>query len=175
LLRTRQTIVAGIAFIASLLLCSGAAFAQASEKEPVAILELGAATGWNVKGGTPAFGPAFAVEVTPIEHWLELEAGTTPLFTPRSTEWGTDLLFKKPWILSRKTEFMLGVGPEWVHTKQNGATTNNVAVEVAGDFMFWPTQKHRFGWYLEPGYDYGFGRAREQSIGISAGLLISIP
>jgi hypothetical protein len=28
--------------------------------------------------------------------------------------------------------------------------------EVAGDFMFWPTGKHRFGWFLEPAYDYSF-------------------
>ncbi len=161
--------------IASLLLCSAAAFSQAAEKEPMAILEFGAATSWNVKGGAPAFGPAFAVEVTPIEHWLELEAGTTPLFAHNSTEWDTDLLFKKPWTLSKKAEFMLGAGPEWVHTREDGATTNSVAAELAGDFMFWPAEKHRFGWYLEPAYDYGFGRAHEQSIGISAGLLVSIP
>jgi hypothetical protein len=70
---------------------------------------------------------------------------------------------------------MFGVGPEWVHTRQNGTTTNSVAGEVAGDFMFWPAKKHRFGWYLEPAYDYGFGRGHEQSIGMSGGLLIAIP
>jgi hypothetical protein len=46
--------------------------------------------------------PTVAVEVTPIENWLELEAGVTPLFRRDSTEWGTDLLFKKPWTLSKK-------------------------------------------------------------------------
>jgi hypothetical protein len=69
---------------------------------------------------------------------------------------------------------MLGVGPEWVHIRQNGTVTNSVAVEVAGDFMFWPAKKHRFGWYLEPAYDYGFGHVHEQSIGMSGGLLIAI-
>ncbi len=151
------------------------ALAQSDEKEPVAIVELGAATSWNVKGGAATFAPNFAVEVTPIENWLELEVGTTPFFTRNSTEWDTDLLFKKPWTLSKKVEFMLGVGPEWVHTRENGRTTNSIAAEVAGDFMFWPAKKHRFGWYLEPAYDYGFGHGHEQSIGISAGLLIAIP
>jgi hypothetical protein len=46
--------------------------------------------------------------------------------------------------------------------------------EIAGDFMFWPTGKHRFGWYLEPAYDYSFAGGHQQSIGMSAGLLIGI-
>jgi len=158
-----------------LLICSGLAFAQSEDKDPAAIVELGGATSWNVKGGAATFGPDFAVEFTPIENWLEIEAGTTPFITHNSTEWDTDLLFKKPWTISRKAEFMLGVGPEWVHTRENGTVTNSVAGEIAGDFMFWPTGKHRFGWYLEPAYDYNFGRGHEQSIGMSSGLLIAIP
>lgn len=141
----------------------------------MAIVELGAATSWNVKGGAATFGPDAAVEVTPVENWLELEAGVTPFFSRHSTEWDTDLLFKKPWTLSKKAEFMFGVGPEWVHTRQYEMSTNSVAAEVAGDFMFWPTGKHRFGWYLEPAYDYDFGHGHQQSIGVSAGLLIAIP
>lgn len=153
----------------------GNAFAQSVEKDPAAIVELGAATGWNVKGGAATFGPDIAVEVTPIENWLELELGTTPFFTRNQTEWDTDLLFKKPWTISKKSEFMLGVGPEWVRTRQNRTITDSFALEAAGDFMFWPARKHKFGWYLEPAYDYGFGSAHEQSIGMSAGLLIAIP
>lgn len=113
--------------------------------------------------------------MTPIENWLELELVTAPFFTGSTTEWDTDLLVKKPWTLSRKAEFMLGVGPEWIHARQNVTATNSVALEGAADFMFWPAKKHRFGWYLEPAYDYGFGHDHEQSVGMSAGLLISIP
>ena len=160
--------------MACLLLCSAIVFAQSEDKDPAAIVELGGATSWNVKGGAATFGPDFAVEFTPIENWLEIEAGTTPFITHNSTEWDTDLLFKKPWTISRKAEFMLGIGPEWVHTRENGTVTNSVAGEIAGDFMFWPTGKHRFGWYLEPAYDYNFGRGHEQSIGMSGGLLIAI-
>jgi hypothetical protein len=161
------------------LACTSAvsAFAQAApaqDDDSVAILELGAATGWNVQGGAAAFGPNLAVEVTPIEHWLELEAGASALFSHGSTEWDTDLLFKKPWTLSKKVEFMFGIGPEWVHTRQNSKSTNSVAGEAALDFMFWPARKHRFGWYLEPAYDYGFAHGHEQSLGMSAGLLIAI-
>jgi hypothetical protein len=160
--------------IACVFLCSGAAFAQSAEKEPVAIVELGGAGSWNIKDGGASFGPTVAVEFTPIENRLEIEAGVTPLFARHSTEWDTDLLFKKPWTLSKKVEFMLGVGPEWVHARNSGVTSNSVSAELAGDFMFWPSKKRRFGWYLEPAYDYNFARGREQSLGISAGLLIPI-
>jgi len=144
------------------------------DKDSAAILEIGAATSWNVTGGAATFAPSFAVETTPIENWLELEAGVSPFYTRNSTEWDTDLLFKKPWTISSKAEFMLGVGPQWVYLRQNGKTTNSVAGEVAADFMFWPARKHRFGWFLEPAYDYSFGRGHQQSIGMSGGVLIAI-
>lgn len=148
---------------------------QAREGEDtIAIVELGAATSWNFSGGATTFAPNLAAEVTPIENWLELEAGVSRFHTRNSTEWDTDLLFKKPWTISRKAEFMFGVGPEWVHLRQNGKVNNAVSGEAAGDFMFWPSGKHRFGWYLEPAYDYSFARGHQQSIGMSAGLLIGI-
>jgi hypothetical protein len=144
------------------------------DDDPAAILEVGAATNWNFNGGAATFAPNLAAECTPIENWLELEAGVSPFFTRNSTEWDTDFLFKKPWTLSRKAEFMLGVGPQWSHVKQNGKVANNFAGELAGDFMFWPTGRHHLGWYLEPAYDYSFAGGHQQSIGMSAGLLIGL-
>ena len=164
-----------VAFVASLLLCAGNSAAQSVEKEHVAVLELGGAAFWNVKDGTSSFGPSVAIEVTPIENWLELEVGTTLLFRRHSTEWGTDLVFKKPWDLSKKVELMLGAGPEWVHANQYGITTNSVSVEAVADFMFWRSEKRKFGWYVEPTYEYNFGRGREHSLGVTGGLLIAIP
>ncbi len=156
------------------LLVSGIGVAQSVDKDPAAVIELGGAASWSLKDGGSSFGPAVAVEVTPVENWLELEAGATPLFRSGSTEWDLDLLFKKPWTLSRKVEFMAGIGPEWIHTSQSGVKTNSFAGEAALDFMYWPTRKHKFGLYVEPGYDYSFGRGHEQSAGINGGLLIAI-
>ena len=143
--------------IASLFLCSAIAFSQPVEKEPVAVVEVGVAPGWNLKDGGSSIGPTVAVEITPIENWLELEAGVTPTFAHHSTEWDTDLLFRKPWTLSKKAEFMFGVGPVWVHTNEQGRTRNSVGGEAVLDFMFRPSRKRRFGWYLEPGYQYNLG------------------
>ena len=161
--------------VALVLFSAVQAASQPPDKDPAAILEFGGAASVNPKDGSTSYGPSFAFEITPIEDWLEIEAGTTPLFHARSTEWDTDVLFKKPWTLSRKAEFMAGIGPEWVHSNEPGAKPNSIAGEAAADFMFWPTGKHKFGWYLEPSYDYNFMRGHEQSISVTAGLLIAIP
>ncbi len=161
--------------ISALLLCSEQVYAQSVDKEPAALVELGGATGWNLKDAGSSSGPTVAAEVTPIEHWLELEAGVTALFASNSTEWDTDLLFKKPWTLSRKAEFMAGAGPEWIRTSENTMATNSTGVAAALDFMFWPSRSRKYGWYFEPGYDHNFGSGHEQSVGVSGGLLIAIP
>src|SRR5580658_10227789 len=124
--------------LASLILCLGSPCARSAdtEHESVAIVELGGATTWDLKGGGSSFGPDLAVEVTPVESWLELEAGTTPFLRPHSTEWDTDLLFKKPWTLSEKVEFMAGAGPEWIHTSAYGVIASSFGVETVLDFMF---------------------------------------
>jgi hypothetical protein len=163
--------------LAFLALCpiNGSAQSVDQEPEPAATVELGGAAGRDLKDRELSVGPGLAVEVTPIENWLELEAGTSGLFRRHSAEWDTDLLFKKPWTLSEKVEFMVGVGPEWINTRAYGVTTNSLGGEVVLDFMFWPSSKHRFGWFLEPGYEYNFARGHERSIGLGGGLLIGIP
>ena len=165
---------ATLGLLAAITLFSAPAFAQAEEKEPSAIVEIGGAGGWDLKGGS-AFGTDLSVETTPIPDWLELEAGITTLFSRGQTEWDADFLFKKPYTLSDTVEFMFGVGPEWEHIVTQSGTTDTIAGEAALDFMFWPWPERKFGLYLEPSYDYGFGRGHEQSVSVSAGLLIPIP
>jgi len=174
--RTDKLHAASRAFllIESLFLCTAFAVAQSAEKEPPAVLELGAAADRSLTAAQSSFGPTVAVEVTPIENWLELEAGVTPLFRRHSTEWSVDLLFKKPWTFSEKMEFMIGVGPEWIHTNAYGVKMDSVGAEVVPDLMFWQSRKHRFGWYLEPSYEYKFGSGHEHSLAVSGGILIGI-
>ena len=147
-----------------------AAQARAEEKEPTLILELGG-VGEREFSGTSSFGPSVAVEFTPIKEWLEIEAGIAPMFSPGQTEWDADVLFKKPFTLSKQVEFMIGAGPEWKFSP--GGT--KVAGEIAADFMFWPTADRKLGWFVEPAYTYTFSRGHEQSLGVTAGLLIPIP
>jgi hypothetical protein len=82
------------------------------EKEPDAILEIGGSRDWSASGPF-SFGPTAAIEFTPIENWLEIEVGTGPMLGKGISEWDTDILFKKPFTLSDKVEFMIGAGPQW--------------------------------------------------------------
>ncbi len=150
-----------------LLVC--AAIARGDDGEAAAILELGAAPSWGLAGES-SLGPATAIEFTPIENCLELEAGVTPGFHRGAVEWSADVLFKKPWALSKKLEFMAGAGPEWIRA----GGSNSAAIEFAVDFMYWPSRKRRLGWYIEPAYDYSFAPGHEKSIAVSFGLLIAI-
>ncbi len=154
-------------------ICSAHCLSQTLEDEPAAVVELGGALNRSLTEKKSSLGPTVAVEFTPIENRLELEVGVTSLFRRHSTEWSADLLFKKPWTLSATKEFMMGIGPEWIHTSAFGVT-NAVGIEVAPDFMFWASGKHRFGWYLEPSYEYKFGSSHEHSISLTVGFLIGI-
>jgi hypothetical protein len=159
----------------AILLFAGRAFGQVEEKEPKAIIEIGGAGEWALNHGTPSYGSNVAVEVTPIKEKLEIEAGVTPFFSRGQREWDTDLIFKKPYDLSKRMEFMFGAGPEWAHTSHGGNSTNSIGAEVALDFMYWPWKNRRFGWYAEPSYGYNFGSGHEQSMSMTVGLLIAIP
>ncbi len=64
-------------FFLSALLLGTPAVAQ-EDQEPSAIIETGAAVQSSLTGGGTGFGPNLAGETTPIEHWLEIEAGITP-------------------------------------------------------------------------------------------------
>lgn len=144
--------------------------AQAGEKEPTAVVELGGAGEWGLPG-TSSFGPSAAVEFTPIKDWLEIEAGAAPMFSHGRAEWDTDLIFKKPFTLSDQVEFMIGAGPQWTFSPEG----TKIGAELAADFMFWPTPDRKYGWFLEPAYSYSFASAHEQSLSLTAGLLIAIP
>jgi hypothetical protein len=152
--------------------------ARAGEKEPTAVVEFGPAGEWGLPGassygglpGASSYGPSLAVEFTPIKDWLEIEVGAARMFHRGGSEWDTDLLFKKPFTLSDKLEFMVGVGPQWTFSREG----TQAGAEFALDFMFWPTADRKFGWFLEPAYSYSFSRGHEQSLGATVGLLIPI-
>jgi hypothetical protein len=134
------------------------------------VFEVGPAFDRDIKNRSTNYGAGLAVEVTPIENWLEIEAGAARLATAGRTELGFDVLFKKPFSLTQTAELMIGLGPEVTRTTGNGERVTSHAVEFALDLMVWPT-KH-VGWFVEPGYGVGCGNSRgERSFGVSAGLL----
>jgi hypothetical protein len=147
--------------------------AGAQDKEPTAIVELGGAAEWDLPNGASSFGPTASVEFTPIKDWLEIETGVSALYGHGQTEWGYDLIFKKPFTLSDKVEFMIGAGPEWTYT--TGGEGAKLSAEVAAEFMIWPTKDRKFGWFIEPTYSYALTSDHQKSLGLAAGLMIPIP
>jgi hypothetical protein len=146
---------------------------RAEEKEPFAVIELGAATERSIQEGTYSAGPSVAVEFPVIKDWLEIETGISPLFRAGQTEWQADLLFKKPFTINEHVEFMVGAGPQVSYATAGGGT--KIASEFALEWMIWPTKDRKFGWFVEPTYSYSFSRGHEQALGVAAGLTIAIP
>ena len=145
---------------------------RAEEKEPFALIELGAATERSIQENASSFGPTASVEFPVIKDWLEIEIGISPLFRPGQTEWQADLLFKKPFTLSDKVEFMIGVGPQVSYATFGGGT--KIAGEVQLEWMIWPSADRKLGWFVAPTYSYSFSRGHEQSVGFATGLIIPI-
>jgi hypothetical protein len=141
--------------------------ASAEEKEPVAVLELGGASAWNVPG-SPSFGPTAAVEFEPIKDYLLIEAGVAPFFDNSGhADWDFDLLFRHPFELSKKVEFEPGIGPSLSSSGQIGAA-------ASFEFMIWPWQERKFGWFIDPNYSVSFARGHQQSFGLAIGVLVGI-
>jgi hypothetical protein len=169
---SRRRRLSGSAAAAGICLALGAGNALAQGDRDVdhkLVLEIGPAGEWPLGGGPSNFGSTIAVEVTPIENWLELEFGMTALGTAGRSELSADLLFKKPFRLSPTVEFMIGAGPSLSRTVNGPERSTQLSAEFALDFMFWPT-KH-VGWFVEPTWSIA-PRTGEQSIGVSVGILI---
>jgi hypothetical protein len=134
------------------------------------VFELGWAGDWSHREGLHPKGGTLAFEVTPIEHWLELEFGVAAVRADGVTEVPIDVLFKKPWQVSKQFEFMAGIGPEVIHA--SGPTPQTYwGVSSVLDLMFWP--KPNIGWYLEPGYEITFPKgSTHHGLAMAAGLLI---
>jgi hypothetical protein len=143
--------------------------AAAAEKEPTAVIAIGGAGEWGLPGAT-SFGPSASVEFTPIKDWLEIEIGAATLFRRGVTEFETDLIFKKPFTISDTLELMVGAGPAWSYTRDEGIKWG---ATFALDVMVWPWPERKFGWFVEPAYT--INQDNERSVSVSVGLLIAIP
>jgi hypothetical protein len=170
-------LVTRFAIVTALVFCpmaqSRAEDKRAEDKEPFALVELGAVTERSLQDGTVGAGPSAAVEFPVFKNWLEIEVGISPLFRPGQAEWETDLLFKKPFTINEHLEFMIGAGPQLSFATAGGGT--KIASEIAAEWMIWPSKDRKFGWFVEPTYSYSLSRGHEQSIGVTTGLIIAIP
>jgi hypothetical protein len=136
------------------------------------VLEIGLAGKWDLHGPRSGFGSTIAIDATLIEHWLQLEGGANVLQVSGHTELGFDLLFKKPYLLSRTMQFMIGLGPQLVDIFDGNGRGMSYGAEVVLDFMYWPTTN--VGWYAGPRYSSTFGVRSAQAWGATSGILIGV-
>jgi hypothetical protein len=115
--------------------------------------------------GSSSFGPTAAVEFEPIKNYLLIEAGVTPFFDNTGhADWDFDLLFRHSFELSKKVEFKPGVGPTL-------STSGQVGAVASFEFMIWPWQERKYGWFVDPSYSVSFAPGHQQSFGLAVGLL----
>lgn len=146
--------------------------AHAEEKEPSAVVKVGVEGERATRGGPINFGPTAAVEFTVIKDWLAIEVGGASLVSRGPTEWEGQIVFKKPFDLSKTVELMIGAGPSWNYTK---GEAGKAGLTFMLDFMIWPQVERKFGWFVEPSYDYSLTKDHDKSLSLSVGLLIAIP
>jgi hypothetical protein len=172
--RTRVDLSFCLPLVVTAFLLPGGIDAQtASGADHTVVIEIGSAGQWPLQGERPSYGGTLAAETTPIEHWLEVEAGATLLGMNHRREIAADFIVKKPFEISSTVELMAGVGPELSWTLTRGSPARSVATECALDLMIWPTKN--VGWYLEPTYDLTSFRASGRSLALAAGLIVGLP
>jgi len=137
-----------------------------NEKQPVTIIELGASSEWELHGA-PSFGPSAAIEFNPIKN-LEIEAGISPLFdSQHRTDWDFELMFRRPFDLSKTFELEPGIGPALNGFGQVGLT-------ASAELMMWPWPDRKLGLFIDPGYTVSLAAGHTQSVGLTVGMLIPI-
>jgi len=151
----------------ALLVSSGTASAE--EKEPLAVIGLGAAFERGSEAAQFSRGPSAAIEFSAIKDWLEIEVGGAKLFRRGHSEWEAEVVFRKPFDLSETTEFMVGIGPTWTFAKGEGTKPGTTFML---DFMFWSSPEKKYGWFIEP--SYSISKGNERSVSVSIGLLFGV-
>jgi len=145
--------------------------------EPVVTIKVGGSFERSVSDYSNSGGPTAALETGLLHDALELELGTTALFKDSHTTWKTGLILKKPFELTENLEFQLGAGPLWFHRayETDDAQRDSAGVEGVAEMVFWPGEHHKFGFYVETGYSYDFGKGHEKAAGAGAGVLVPLP
>jgi hypothetical protein len=147
---------------------------EEKDKDPSLVFEMGGTGEWGLRrSGSQSYGPEIGFEYDVIERWLEIEVSTSPVFSKGHAELGTDFLFKKPFEVTDRLEFMIGGGPEWI-SRTNEAPKNSIAAVAVTEFIYAPWDNKKVRLFVEPAYSYDLGKGHEQAFSVSAGLLIGI-
>jgi len=137
--------------------------------EHTIVVGAGGAFEVELRGGAVHPGANVMIEWEAVENWIELELEASALSADGGVEVPLGLLVKKPFRLTRWSEFMIGIGPEVVHVATPTTRATVGGVQAALDFMFWPSQ--HVGLWVEPSYDLLFADPVSHGLGSTGGLI----
>ena len=156
--------------LATLALQARAEEGSESEEERAVAVQIGPVGERNLKDKTSSAGATAAVEVTPMEDLLKIEAGATLLATPHRREMIASLLFKTPLWVSPDSEILMGAGPKASKALQD---TRDTAFGFLANVEYAHWFNKSIGWYAGPEYGVGVGKSKgEHTVGLSAGILL---
>lgn len=134
-------------------------------------IQIGGAAEWPLQSSGWHYGPSVSLEQEVIEHQLLLELGVSRYQLPESTAWEVEVAFRKPFDLSPGVELTVGLGPTWTRTTGTAEHSDSIGAEFSLDFQFLVGK--RWGWYIEPAYEFVPGSTRDQSVNLAVGILIA--
>lgn len=134
-------------------------------------IQIGGVAVWELQSSGWHFGPSVSLEQELIERQLQLELGISRFHLSESTAWEVDLGFKKPFELSPGVELNVGLGPTWTRTTGTAERSDSIGAEFSLDFQFLVAK--RWGWYIEPAYEFVPGGAQDRSFNLAVGILIA--
>jgi hypothetical protein len=109
------------------------ALARAEDKEPFALIELGAARERSSQEASTVPNLPFRSSFLSSTIGLKSRSVSRRCFGRVRRSGRPDVLFKKPFTLSDKVEFIVGVGPQFSYATFGGGT--KVAAEVLLEWM----------------------------------------
>jgi len=112
-------------------------------------------------------GGGIFAEVMVIPEWLEIELEVR-IFSGHGTSLPIDLLFKKPFHLSSKTDFFLGVGPTVVPVFAPGGNTTHFGGAFVAGIYYWLTP--HLGVVLEADYNLISSHGAVHELGSGVGF-----
>ena len=133
-------------------------------------LQFGGVAEWSLASDASRLGPSVSLEQEVIPRQLQIELGFDRFHEANSTESEFEISLKKPFELGPDAELTVGLGPTWARSSGIAAQSHAVDGEFSLDFQFSLTG--RWGWYIEPSYQFGGSQNSDRSAGLSMGLLL---
>jgi hypothetical protein len=158
-------------FIPGLALAQGPDAASSPSDEGYLLIFGAGGAGELELAGAGHLGLSAFLEIEAVDKWLETEIGGQVLAIEGGREASVDLLFKKPFTLTKRLEVMIGLGPALIRTQRRPDPDHTSwGLEAAVDFMYWP--RRHVGLWLEPAYEIVLSHGIAHALSCTGGPML---